>query len=454
MSRRIQSGHCTDALCLAVRTNAFLKTKMCPRLENCPLGKNCSFAHSDQELRPLPQFKKTAVCYNYRRGKCFDPDCRFAHGEEEMIGYTPQPPSQPRRICPYFILGTCRDQECSNTHLNSRRAASRLKTFLISLKNALVSFRQEGDEMIDVSELKRRLRGGIPWQSLGFPAFKDAVLFLPGTRFMMDDSIIEFEQLPATRELLQRLQSVIDSQKQESVPSNPSPRVTGRSIPSSVCSSTPIGILEGLPEDAEILVKAPPPPMGFGLPQQAIKPDQVIGATADFFVCPVCEGIAVDPAIMEKCSHVVCRLCLEVWRSLDMEKPFMCPRCHSVVNSSEVQELNSESISPTAAALAVIYDSIQVQCHLCTWTGSPRQYADHACAGQQTVTPKSGSVVAVEDFQQVPPGLHLLPLKRGDRLELEAESGSGWAFVKRTTTNESGWTPASYLSPAASTLSS
>jgi hypothetical protein len=421
---------------------------MCPRLYSCTLGKNCSFAHSDKELRALPQFKKTAICYNYRRGKCFDPECRFAHGEEDMIGYAPQTPTQPRRICPYFILNACHDRDCPNTHLVSRRAASRLKTFLVALRNAFVNFRQSPDECIEVGELKRLLKGGIPWQSLGFAAFKDAVLFLPGTRFVNNDSEIEFHQSSATRELLQRLQGVIDSQKLEQ---SLSPLFAPeRTISPSVTSSSAMGILGGLPEDEEVMTPVPP---SYGLPQQAIRPEQVVGATAEFFVCPICEGLAIDPMITDTCSHVVCRLCLEVWRGLDHEKPFMCPKCHSVVQKSEVEEMSGDSSSPTAAALAVIYDSIQVFCDKCEWQGNPRMYSSHACK-QGTVTPKSGSFIATEDFAEVPPGLHMLPVKRGEVLELEAESESGWAFVKRTTTNESGWTPASYLSPIHSSSSS
>lgn len=441
MSRRIQSGHCTDALCMAVRTNAFLKTKMCPRLDTCTLGKNCSFAHSDKELRPLPQFKKTAICYNYRRGKCFDPQCRFAHGEQEMIGYAPQSPSQPRRICPYFILDACRDQDCPNTHLVSRRAASRLKTFLVALRNGL-----RVTERTDVTELKRRLKGGIPWQSLGFPGFKEAVLFLPGTRFVENDEEIEFHQSSATRELLQRVQTVIDSQKTIT-----SPTLIGRGISPSISSSGALSILHGLSEEYEITTPGPPS-VPYGLPKQAIKPHQVIGATADFFVCPICEGVAVDPLITDTCSHVVCHACLDIWRALDEEKPFMCPKCQSVVTAQDVEPLSVDSPSPTAAALAVIYDSIQVKCEKCDWQGTPRSFSLHSCKAQ-AVTPMSGSFIAVEDFEEIPPGLHLLPVKRGERLELEAESESGWAFVKRTNTNETGWTPASYLSPV-STISS
>jgi hypothetical protein len=358
-----------------------------------------------------------------------------------MTGYSPQPPTQPRRICPYYIMNACHDKECPNTHLVSRRAASRLKTFLVALRNGLAS-----SDRTEIGELKRRLKGGIPWQSLGFPGFKEAVLFLPGTRFVENDSEIELHQSAATRELLQRVQTVIDSHK-----SVPSPPLVGRSISPSVSSSGVYGILEGLPEEHEVMTPGPPT-TPYGLPQQAIRPEQVIGASAEFFVCPICEGVAVDPMISDKCSHVACSLCLEVWRALDHEKPFMCPKCHQAVLPEEVEELSPDSPSATAAALAVIYDSIQVSCDKCDWQGSPRNFSLHSCKAQ-SVTPRSGSFVAVEDFEEVPPGLHLLPVRRGDMVELEAESESGWAFVKRTNTNESGWTPASYLSPV-STISS
>lgn len=205
MSRRLQSGNCTDALCLAVRTNALLKTKMCPKLETCILGKNCSYAHSDTELRPMPQFKKTAVCYNYKRGKCFDPDCKFAHGDEDMMGYIPQPSSQSRKICPYYISGSCLDVNCTNAHMTSRRAASRLRTYMITLRNALI-----GGE-VRVSSLKKRLRGGIPWQSVGFSSFKESVLFLPGVSISADDQYVVLRQTPETSALMERLQqSVLD----------------------------------------------------------------------------------------------------------------------------------------------------------------------------------------------------------------------------------------------------
>lgn len=446
MSRRIQSGHCTDALCLAVRTNAFLKTKMCPRLDNCELGKNCSFAHSDKELRPLPQFKKTAICYNYRRGKCLNPECRFAHGEEEMMGYIPQSPVQPRKICPYFILSACHDESCPNTHVHSRRAASRLKTFLVALRNAMIAYMQSGIDTVPVVELKKKLKGGIPWQSLGFPGFKESALFLPGTRFVDDDQAIEFISTTATRDLLQRLQDVIDSQKIDASPHGPFGRST------SSVASTPL--LDYLPEEHEIRT---PVRSVFALPQQLIRPEQVVGATAEFFICPVCEGVAVDPLITEKCSHVICRGCLNLWRSVGADQPFICPSCHALAAPEDVSPLTQDSPSPTAAALAVIYESIQIRCEHCPWAGSPAAFPLHVCAEKPikpefertdtraTITPKIGSVIALDDFEETPPGLNLLSVKRGELLELEAESDSGWAYVKKVGTDETGWTPASYL---------
>ena len=431
MSRRIQSGHCTDALCLAVRTNAFLKTKMCPKLDSCALGKNCSFAHSDRELRPLPEFKKTAICYNYRRGKCFDRGCKFAHGEEDMMGYIPQTTMQARKICPFFMAGVCRDENCIHAHLLSRRAASRLKTFLIALRNALTSARQAGELPIPMPGLKRKLKGGIPWQSFGFASFKDAIQFLPGTCVTGDDGEVDFAPSAAMKDLIHRLQEIVDSQRglEDVLPSR-----FGQSEPSSASG-----------DHAEITT---PVRSTFGLPQQLIRPEQVVGSNCDFFLCPVCEGVAIDPWITEKCSHVICRVCMEIWRSLDRERPFNCPRCQVMVEASEVTPVSPDAASPTAAALAVIYDSILVNCQSCPWTGSPREYPVHPCQSAPEITPRSGLVVAMGDYEAAPPGeRNVLPVKQGELLELTAESDSGWAFVTKETTRESGWTPASYLSP-------
>jgi hypothetical protein len=45
----------------------------------------CSFAHSEQEMRPLPDLFCTKLCPKTLEGEpCWDLDCKFAHSEEEL----------------------------------------------------------------------------------------------------------------------------------------------------------------------------------------------------------------------------------------------------------------------------------------------------------------------------------------------------------------------------------
>lgn len=424
MSKRIQSGHCTDALCLAVRTNAFLKTKMCPRLETCPLGKNCSFAHSLSELRPLPEFRKTAICYNYRRGKCVDFGCRFAHGDEDMMGYIPPPSIQTRKICPYFLVGSCNNPKCANAHMQSRRGASRLKTFLIALRNALSGSRGEGTSVL---VLKKKLKGGIPWQSLGFSSFNDAVLFLPGTSMSFDEQVVFFNPSTLTRDLITSLQQSVDSSQKD---------VLSLHLGEQSLSDA------GLP--------LTPSPTTF-MASDVINPDQVIGELNEFFICSVCEGVAIDPVMTTVCCHVICSACWDIWRGGRFGGQIACPKCQT---ENDVTVISSDNTAyPLAAALSLMYDTISVRCERCPWIGSPKDWREHACStGPSMVTPKSGTFVAVDDFNPIEDMSNVLRVKSGDIFELTAESDSGWAFVTNKDTLQSGWTPTSYLTREPSPL--
>ena len=422
MSKRIQSGHCTDALCLAVKTNAFLKTKMCPRLQSCTLGKNCSYAHSEYELRPLPEFRKTAICYNYRRGKCVDPGCRFAHGDEDMMGYIPPPSIQTRKICPYFLVGNCRNINCLHAHMQSRRGASRLKTFLIALRNGLSG--SPGAET-SVLNLKKKLKGGIPWQSLGFSSFKEAVLFLPGTSLSFDEEYVMFNPTCETRQLIQSLQSLVDSSSQKDVLS-----LNAEELP-------PYDLIPHLPSPTTFLTSS------------ILRPDQVIGEFNEFFICAVCEGVSIEPLMTTVCCHVMCSACWEIWRG-GREGPIACPKCQLEITEKENQITlitTDNADNPLAAAVSLMYDSIKASCDRCSWVGSPKDWPDHTCTtpSPSVVTPKSGTVVAVDDYCPSEDMLNVLRVKSGDIFELTAESGSGWAYVTNKDTLESGWTPTSYL---------
>ncbi|EZG86314.1 zinc finger protein [Gregarina niphandrodes] len=64
------------------------KTKQCKFwLEGrCTRGESCTYAHTDQELRPAPNLKKTKMCARWRQGQCAlrADECSYAHGVEDL----------------------------------------------------------------------------------------------------------------------------------------------------------------------------------------------------------------------------------------------------------------------------------------------------------------------------------------------------------------------------------
>jgi len=64
----------------------FRKTKMClfNKKNRCELGPSCPFAHSKEELQPVPDLVKTKLCYMHFRRRCNDSNCKFAHGSAEL----------------------------------------------------------------------------------------------------------------------------------------------------------------------------------------------------------------------------------------------------------------------------------------------------------------------------------------------------------------------------------
>jgi len=70
----------------SVLSGQMQKTKLCDfhREGRCRYGSGCAFAHSEEELKTLPDLRKTRICRAFTQGKCRDPDCKFAHGQEEL----------------------------------------------------------------------------------------------------------------------------------------------------------------------------------------------------------------------------------------------------------------------------------------------------------------------------------------------------------------------------------
>jgi hypothetical protein len=65
-----------------------VKTKLCQdflEVGQCQRGDRCSFAHGETELRSTPDLFKTAICNLWTQGKCNAGErCRFAHGHEDL----------------------------------------------------------------------------------------------------------------------------------------------------------------------------------------------------------------------------------------------------------------------------------------------------------------------------------------------------------------------------------
>jgi len=69
------------------RSNKFQKTKLCTAFfaGRCTKRGRCNFAHSEEEVRPLPNLSQTKLCPNLVCSEsCNDPGCTFAHSPEQI----------------------------------------------------------------------------------------------------------------------------------------------------------------------------------------------------------------------------------------------------------------------------------------------------------------------------------------------------------------------------------
>lgn len=86
----------------------FRKTKLCGYFRKkraCRLGDSCPFAHTTEELQPLPDLQKTRLCFAYLRGKCKDPNCRYAHGRKELRATDYFYKTE---LCHWWFAGSCK----------------------------------------------------------------------------------------------------------------------------------------------------------------------------------------------------------------------------------------------------------------------------------------------------------------------------------------------------------
>jgi len=63
------------------------KTRMCKfyAMRECTRGDSCTFAHTFDELKPMPDYTRTRFCVALSdRGRCDDVNCTYAHSREEL----------------------------------------------------------------------------------------------------------------------------------------------------------------------------------------------------------------------------------------------------------------------------------------------------------------------------------------------------------------------------------
>merc|ERR1719221_2279657 len=70
----------------SVLSSQMQKTKLCDfhKEGRCKYGTGCAFAHSSEELKDMPDLRKTRICRAFTQGNCSNFDCKFAHGAEEL----------------------------------------------------------------------------------------------------------------------------------------------------------------------------------------------------------------------------------------------------------------------------------------------------------------------------------------------------------------------------------
>ncbi|CDI76848.1 zinc finger (CCCH type) protein, putative [Eimeria acervulina] len=87
--------------------NRLINTKMCSRYlsKGYCRKRDCTFAHSVEELRPTPDLRCTKWCRFVFFGlECNDARCPYAHSQDEL---QPQPPEYKTTLCRFAKRGKC-----------------------------------------------------------------------------------------------------------------------------------------------------------------------------------------------------------------------------------------------------------------------------------------------------------------------------------------------------------
>ncbi|KAL8451539.1 hypothetical protein Emed_001988 [Eimeria media] len=90
--------------------NLLINTQLCARhvAKGTCNKKDCTFAHSEDELRPLPDLRKTKWCrLVFHSLPCTDVNCPYAHTVNELRSNAQDLVSYKTSFCKYFQRGNC-----------------------------------------------------------------------------------------------------------------------------------------------------------------------------------------------------------------------------------------------------------------------------------------------------------------------------------------------------------
>lgn len=100
----------------SVLTTTMQKTKMCDFHKDgrCKYGKGCAFAHEEEELKIMPDLRKTRICRSFSQGSCSNANCKYAHGNEELRSTDM---CYKTAMCTWFEKGNCQSgDQCRFAH--------------------------------------------------------------------------------------------------------------------------------------------------------------------------------------------------------------------------------------------------------------------------------------------------------------------------------------------------
>ena len=116
-------------------------TRMCKywKGSGCNLGADCSFAHSESELRDQPDLVSTQLCFQFaRKGICKNGDaCTFAHGKSELRRFPKTRSFGRKRVEPKKLQEESSQADSVASLAGSRTMASPNEMFRSSMAAAL-----------------------------------------------------------------------------------------------------------------------------------------------------------------------------------------------------------------------------------------------------------------------------------------------------------------------------